>query len=452
MLTSACEPLKIAIVGSGIAGLGCAYTLHPHHHITVFEQDLHTGGHANTVTVLEDAHTSAERPIPIDTGFMVFNQQTYPNLCKLFKQLDVATQPTDMTFSLSHQLHNLEWRGADIPGMFGQKRNVFSPRYWRFIGELQRFNKTVTLAMAAGQDDQFMMPLSVYVATQGYSADFLNWFLVPMSCAIWSTRADHMLDFPAQTLMRFFYNHGFLGKFHPWYTVTGGSQAYVKKMTAGFKQAIHHEQPVQAVLPQAKGVLLKMEDGRELAFDAAILACHADQSLQLLNTMATPLERQLLGAFQYEANTAVLHSDPRVMPKRKACWAAWNYRVEENPSPGEGFGANAPVASTHYWMNRLQNVSDNAPYFVSINPLGPLKNTFKTIPYTHPRFDLAAITAQNNLPRLNQQDQRPVYFCGSYFKYGFHEDALTSGLDLCKNVFNLSPFNQDPFNQAPPGI
>jgi uncharacterized protein len=421
---------NIAIVGSGIAGLTCAYILSRQHRVTVFEKNRHIGGHANTITVLERENTPDERPIPIDTGFMVFNAHTYPNLCQLFKQLGVSIQATDMTFSLSHKARNLEWRGADVAGMFGQKRNWLSPRYWRFVAEIQRFNRETAHAMANNQDAAFSMPLSVFVKTQGYSADFLNCFLIPLSGAIWSTSADNMLQFPASTLLRFFYNHGFLGQFHQWYTVTGGSQQYVQAMIAPFKETIQTENPVVAVSPDVKGVTLRLEDGQEQGYDAVILACHADESLALLDAMATPLERQLLEPFQYEANLAVLHSDARVMPRRKACWAAWNYRVEPD----------GVTHSTHYWMNRLQQVSDREPYFVSINPSFQPEQEYLRIPYTHPRFDMAAMAAQPYLPDLNRQINRSVYFCGSYFRYGFHEDALTSGLNLCQTAFGMSLF------------
>jgi uncharacterized protein len=423
---------RIAIIGSGIAGLACAHQLHPHHDITVFEQDRHIGGHANTITVLERANTPDERPVPIDTGFMVFNHQTYPNLCKLFDHLEVPTQPTDMSFSLSHQAHNLEWRGADVAGMFGQKRNWFRPAYWGFVKEILRFNRQTTQAMAHGRDADFAMPLSVYIKSQGYSAAFLNHFIVPLSSAIWSTSADNLLEFPAHTLLRFFYNHGFLGHFHQWYTVTGGSQVYVDKLVAPFRDRIQLDHAVQALTPAQQrsnqGVTLRFEDGHEQGFDAVILACHADQALTLLDSTATPLERQLLGAFGYERNLAVLHGDTRLMPQRKACWAAWNYRVE----------ADNQTTSTHYWMNRLQQVSDREPYLVSINPPFSPQQEYLRIPYTHPRFNMAAMQAQPELSQLNQQPGRPIYFCGSYFRYGFHEDALTSGLDLCQQVFGLT--------------
>jgi uncharacterized protein len=292
---------RIAIVGSGIAGLACAYTLHPHYAITVFEQDRHIGGHANTVTVLEGANTPQERPVPIDTGFMVFNHHTYPNLCRLFQQLNIPTQPTDMSFSLSHLAHNLEWRGADVSGMFGQKRNWFRPAYWSFVKEVLRFNRETAQAMAAGKDSDFAMPLSVYIKAQGYSANFLNHFIVPLSSAIWSTKADRLLEFPAHTLLRFFYNHGFLGQFHQWYTVTGGSQVYVNQMIAPFKQQIRTEQRIVAISPAVDGVLLRLDDGQELGFDAVILACHADQSLAMLDSVRYPRDAQtqsLLGRME----------------------------------------------------------------------------------------------------------------------------------------------------------
>lgn len=420
----------IAIIGTGIAGLGCAHFLHRHHDLTIFEQNDYAGGHTNTVTVSE-----AGRELPVDTGFMVFNHVTYPLLTRLFRELDVATKPTSMSFSVAHLGSGIEYNGTSLNHLFGQRRNLLSPRFWKLLMRINRFNEE---AVAALDDPAFAhMTLGEYVAARGYGDDFLNIYIIPMSSAVWSTPPELMLDFPALTLIRFWHNHGFLGLHtqHPWWTVTNGARSYVQKLTAPFRDSIRLGSPVAKVERLADGVRVTPRDSDAETFDKVIFASHADQTLRMIAD-PTDLERELLGCFKYQPNTATLHTDERMMPRTKRCWASWNYRIK--PAAG---GSVEP--STIYWMNSLQGVSDTTNYFVSINAADEIApdRVLKRIEYEHPLFDMAAIDAQKRLPDLNRlaRDQT-TYFCGSYFRYGFHEDAFGSAVALCRDLLGEDPW------------
>ncbi|TLD68308.1 NADP transhydrogenase subunit alpha [Phragmitibacter flavus] len=423
---------KLAIIGTGVAGLGSAWFLHRDYELTLFEQNDYIGGHTNTVCVEEDG-----RQLPVDTGFMVFNYVTYPNLTRLFKVLDVETKPTSMSFSVTHCPTGIEYNGADLNHLFGQRRNLFNPRFWRFLMKINRFNQETVEAL---DDPQYAtMTLREYAKVRGYGEDFLNLYIIPMGSAVWSTPPEQMLEFPAVTLMRFWHNHGFLGMKtrHPWRTVCDGSRSYVKKIMVPFKDAIRLNNPAQRVERTADGVKVHARDGTVEVFDKVVFACHADQALKLLAD-PTDMEHELLDCFKYQPNVATLHTDESFMPQSRRCWASWNYRLE----PGAG-GKNSVIPSTHYWMNCLQGVSDKVNYFVSINgdhSKAPEK-VIKTIQYEHPLFDLKAIAAQKDLPELNRlsRDQR-TYFCGSYFRYGFHEDAFSSAVQLSWDLLGRDPW------------
>lgn len=411
---------RLAIIGTGIAGLGCAHFLQRRFDLTLYEKNDYPGGHSNTVTVPE-----AGCFLPIDTGFMVFNEVTYPNLTRLFRELGVVVQPTDMSFSVQHQLTGLEFSGSSLNHLFAQRRNLLRPRFWKMLWQINRFNREAVAALAATEFASHT--LGQYVREKDYGADFLNFYLVPMSSAVWSTPPDRMLEFPALTLLRFFHNHGFLGMHtqHPWLTVTNGAKSYVEKITAPFRQKIHLSCAAAAVRREGSGVKVTDVSGHTQSFDRVIFASHADETLRLL-TDADSQERALLGEFQYQPNSALLHTDASVMPRTKLCWSAWNYRLD---SAADG----RALPSTIYWMNRLQGVSPQQNYFVSINGehcVNPAR-ILKRIAYEHPLFSLGAIRAQRELPKLNER-ANPVSFCGSYFRYGFHEDAFTSALDLCR--------------------
>jgi predicted NAD/FAD-binding protein len=411
---------RVAIIGTGVAGLGCAYFLHPKFEVTLYEKSDYAGGHTNTVSVPEPG-----RSIPIDTGFMVFNHVTYPNLTRLFRELEVDTKPAPMSFSVQHLPTGLEFCGSSLNHLFAQRKNLIRPRFWKMIWQINRFNQEAVETLKSGEFDG--LTLGDYVRGKNYGDDFLNFYLVPMSSAVWSTPPELMLEFPAMTLLRFFHNHGFLGLHtqHPWFTVVNGAKSYVEKMSAPFRAKLQLSRGAKRVWRQNERVCVTEVSGRTEIFDAVICACHADQSLAML-TDADRQEAALLGEFKYQPNIALLHTDESVMPKNKRCWASWNYRV------AGGVGQKLSP-STIYWMNSLQGVSDRQNYFVSINGENFVNPTsvLKRIHYEHPVFSLGAIRAQKHLNKLNERMTK-VYFCGSYFRYGFHEDAFTSALDLCR--------------------
>jgi predicted NAD/FAD-binding protein len=408
---------SIAIIGTGIAGLGAAHLLHSKFDITLFEKNAYIGGHTQTLFVPENDQT-----IPMDTGFMVYNKVTYPNLVRLFEELQVQTKPTAMSFSVQHLPLNLEYCGSSWNQLFAQRRNLWNPRFIKMLLQINRFNKEAIQSLKNPEIESYS--LKQYVDEKKYGEDFLNMYLIPMSSAVWSTPKNKMFEFPAWTLLHFFHNHGFLGMHtqHPWYTVEQGSQSYVKKIIAPFKNKIRLNQRIHRVLRKNSKISMEHKNGQKETYDKVIFACHADQALQLLND-ATIEETRLLKPFQYQTNPTLVHTDESVMPKKKRTWASWNYRIDVNQE-----------ASTHYWMNKLQGVSKNKNYFVSLNyDKIPPEKIIKKIDYEHPIFTLEAIQTQKELPKLNTLSQnQTTYFCGSYFNYGFHEDALTSALELGK--------------------
>lgn len=421
---------RLAIIGTGISGLGCAYFLHRRYDVTLFEAGDYMGGHTNTVTVPEDG-----RELPIDTGFMVFNRVTYPLLCRLFAELGVETKRTDMSFSLTHGPTGYEWNGGGLKKVFGQRKNLVSPRFWRFILKIHRFNGETLQAM---NDPRFeRMTLREYAAARGYGQDFLDLYIIPMGSAVWSTPPDRMLDFPARTLMHFWYNHGFLAMNtrHPWWTVCDGSRQYVRKMIPPFADRIRLKTPVARVERRGGQVWVTPQGGTPEAFDQVILATHTPTSLKLLAD-PTELEQQVLSPFRYQANVATLHTDAQFMPRTRRCWASWNYNIELDR---EG----TVVPSTHYWMNNLQGVSDKKDYFVSINAPDSLdaSKVHQRIDYEHPLFDLAAIDAQKRLPELRQASQQTnTLFCGAWTRYGFHEDGFMSAVQVAEHLLGGDPW------------
>jgi predicted NAD/FAD-binding protein len=413
---------KIAIIGSGISGLGCAHFLRHRYELTLFEAGGHVGGHTNTIAVKE-----GDREVAMDTGFMVYNEVTYPHLTRLFTELNVPTKETVMSFSVHHGPSGVEWNGAGLNTLFAQRKNLFNLRHWRFLMQLNRFNAE---AVAALNDPAYQtMTLAEYVAARGYGQDFIDRYLVPMGGAVWSTPPDKMLRFPAITLLRFWHNHGFLGLHtqHQWRTVDGGSREYVKRLIPPFADRIHLNTPVSSVRRHADGVDIITDKFGLQRFDRVIMAAHADQSLRMLSD-ATARETAVLSPFKYQPNKTHLHTSARVMPDLKRCWAAWNYRYEQS-------------TTTHYWMNRLQGVSDKVNYFVSLNADIPTECVLKEIDYEHPLFDLAAIAAQKEVPALNAASER-TYFVGAWTRYGFHEDGLLSAYNLCAQLLGGDPWER----------
>jgi predicted NAD/FAD-binding protein len=410
----------IAIIGTGVAGLGCAHFLQHRYRLTLYEKGDYVGGHANTLSVEDE-----RGPVPIDTGFMTYNEVTYPNLSRLFRELGVASRSSSMSFSVQHLPGKLEFCGSSLNHLFGQRRNLFKPEFWKMLLQINRFNQEAAAAIESSGDQA--LSLGEYVRERNYGDQFLNYYLLPMSCAVWSSPPDRMLQFPAITLLRFFHNHGFLGLHtqHPWRTVQGGARTYVDKLIAPFRDRIYLGRGAVGVRRAPDGVQVSDESGHTAHYDHAILACHADQALQVL-VDADDEERAALGQFKYQPNTALLHTDAQVMPRTARCWSSWNYRVNY-----DDVGRVAP--STIYWINRLQGIDTQRNYFVSINGEETLRpqSVLKRIHYEHPLFDDGAIRAQQQLPGLNER-RTGVYLCGSYFRYGFHEDAFSSALQLSR--------------------
>ncbi len=411
----------LAIIGTGIAGMGCGHFLHKKYNITLFEQNNYVGGHTNTVLVNE-----GNENVFMDTGFMVFNFETYPHLCKLFNEIKAPIKKTEMSFSVQHTPTGLEYCGSGINGLFAQRKNIVNIKYIKMLKEITRFNKISVEILDNPKYENYS--LAEYIKEFRFSDEMLYKYLVPMSSAVWSTPIDKMLDFPAVALIRFFKNHGFLGlnTQHQWYTLHEGSQSYRELLIAPFKDKIKTNTTVINVKRINNKAIITLNDNSQHEFDKVIFASHANQTLAMLDA-PTADEQRLLSPFKYEKNTATVHTDESIMPKLKKTWSSWNYRIEERDGK--------PLPTTIYWMNKLQDVSKNKNYFVSINAIPNSVDKTKlisVIDYEHPLFDVPAINAQKQLHVLNQTG--PLYFCGSYFKYGFHEDAFKSAVELCEKL------------------
>jgi len=427
--------LRLAIIGTGIAGLGCAHFLQRDFDLTLFEAADYIGGHTNTVTAREPG---TGRTVPIDTGFMVFNHATYPLLTRLFRELGVATKKTDMSFSVRHGDSGLEFCGSSVNHLFAQRKNLFRPRFYRMLFAINRFNQEAVAALADPASPVFTETLGDYVKRRGYGSDFFDLYLVPMSSAVWSTPPEKMLAFPAAALLRFFHNHGFLGLStqHQWWTVEGGAKSYIAPLTAPFAQKIRLNSAASGVIRTPRGVTVTTATGTAHTFEKVILACHGDQALRLLQN-PTDAEHRLLSAFHYQPNTATLHTDASVMPRTRLAWSAWNYEIARD-------SAGAVSTATHYWMNKLQGVSDRENYFVTINrpeSINPAK-VLKRIAYDHPLFSLAATAAQAELPALNQAalGTTETFYAGAWQRHGFHEDGLHSAHRLAAQILARDPW------------
>lgn len=412
--TETTDPRRIAVIGSGIAGLSAAWGLAARHSVTLFERDARPGGHSHTIDL-----ALPEGKIAVDTGFIVFNERTYPNLTALFKHLGVATQATEMSFAASLEDGRFEYSGSNLRGLFAQKRNLMRWRMWRMLADTLRFYRQ---ARGAGAAD---MTLGDYLHAGGYGAAFIRDHLLPMGGAIWSTSRAQMLRHPMSAFVRFCDNHGLMQlRDRPqWRTVTGGSRAYVRRMLQDRPIDLRLNASIARVERHVGGPVIVMQDGRRHEFDAVVLATHSDQALQLL-AAPTSDELGMLGALRYQANAAVVHGDARLMPRRRAAWSSWNVM-------GGKDGDESLICVT-YWMNQLQHLPTRQPVFVTLNPNLPIAEdqVFARFDYAHPLFNLAALQAQRNLWRL--QGVGGIWFCGAYFGAGFHEDGLQSGLAVAE--------------------
>jgi predicted NAD/FAD-binding protein len=411
---------RVAVIGSGISGLSVAHALSGHARVTLFEAGSYFGGHTNTVDMTIDGVTHG-----VDTGFLVLNERTYPQLLKLFRELGVEIAKSEMSFSVQVPSHgtarDLEWSGCDLNTVFAQRSNLLRPRFWRMLVDLMRFNKLATALAASGEVDALDQPIGEFLTEHRFSAEFRDWYFLPMIGSIWSCPVDQMLRFPVATMLRFCHNHGLLQVANrpQWYTVRGGARTYVNKMLKAVPDA-RLNTPVRSVRRVDGAVLVATDAGTE-HFDEVVLACHSDQSLALLAD-ASPAEAQVLGAIRYQRNRAVLHTDTSLLPKRRKAWAAWNYERAASGSRDEA------SVCLHYLLNRLQPLPFSAPVVVSLNPLtDPRAETIHAeFDYAHPVFDMAAIDAQRRVPAL--QGNRHTWFAGAWTRYGFHEDGLMSGL------------------------
>ena len=418
--------MRIAVVGAGISGLSAAWLLSRQHDVVLFEKEPRYGGHSNTVEVPEPQRAGQRGGVAVDTGFIVYNTGCYPNLIALFEHLGVPTAETDMSFSVSLDDGRYEYNGNGANGFFAQRSNLLSVRHWRMARDVSRFFKEASLLQSEAADPE--LTLAQWLERHNYSRSFIDHHIVPMGAAIWSAPASEMLGFPAQNFARFFANHGLLQmKDRPqWRTVRGGSREYVTRLTDAFRGETSLGDGVAEISRSPSGVEIRTRAGHTSRFDRCLIACHGDEALGCL-TDASAEERRLLGAFRYASNDTILHDDARLMPKRRSVWTSWNYLGATTDTPTRS-------AAVTYWMNKLQPLDTKRDYFVSLNPQRPLPRDkiIARFSYQHPLFDKAALKAQKELWSL--QGQRNTWFAGSYFGYGFHEDALQSGLAAAEDL------------------
>jgi uncharacterized protein len=419
---------RVAVVGSGIAGLASAWLLRqdPSYEVTLFEADERLGGHANTVDVTLEGQT-----YPVDTGFLVFNDRTYPNLIALFEHLGVPSVESEMTFAVSLKNPDLEWAGSNLFTLFGQKRNLLRKDFWAMLGDMLRFNRESGAWLQANPGDE--SSLRDFLERGRYAKSFSDWYLLPMAAAIWSCPTEQMLDMPLLTFVRFCQNHGLLQVFDRplWRTVQGGSRTYVNKIAAQLDD-VRLGCPVTGIERFGDGLLVRHAHGAE-AFDQVVMACHSDQALRLLAEAATPAQRRVLASVRYQPNRAVLHTDERLLPRNKRLWSAWNYFA------GHGEPGVQPVGVS-YLINRLQPLPFAAPVVVTLNPVeepdpGKVLASFE---YDHPIFDRQAIEAQTQLAQV--QGERGIWLAGAWGGYGFHEDGLNSALRVANGMGVLAPW------------
>ena len=421
---------RIAVIGSGISGLSAAYHLRKQADVTLFEAGSSFGGHTHTVDVTLPSPQGMVTH-GVDTGFLVFNERTYPGLIGLFAELQVQTSASDMSFSVQTPRASgqraMEWSGSNLNTVFAQRSNLLSPTFLGMLRDVLRFNTLANALAERGEDHALMQPLGEFLEAHKFGSAFRHWYLLPMLGCIWSCPTDQMLQFPVATMVRFCHNHGLIQVVNrpQWFTVTGGAKHYVEKLLRHIPHT-HLQTPVKRIERNDSGARVFTETGSEV-FDAVVLACHADQALSLL-AQPTPQEQALLGAIRYHPNKAVLHTDTSVMPKKKLAWAAWNYERATD------LGLESSRVCLHYWINRLQPLPFSQDVVVSLNPVRAIdpSKVLGEYDYAHPVFDLGAIKAQSQLPSL--QGQQNTWYAGAWMGYGFHEDGFKAGRDAALEI------------------
>jgi predicted NAD/FAD-binding protein len=403
--------VKIAIIGTGIAGNVAAYHLQREHDLTVFEASNHVGGHTHTHEIEHEG-----RHLAVDTGFIVCNDRTYPRFLELLEELGVPLQPSDMSFSVQAP-GGLEYNGTTLNSLFAQRSNLLRPSFYRMISDILRFNREAPRLLHAADDS---LLLGEYLDSQEYSPQFIEHYILPMGAAIWSAGTDTLRAFPARYFVRFFHNHGMLSVDDrpQWRTVRGGSARYVEKLVAGFRDRIRLRTPVESVRRTPFGVLVKAAGGEAERFDRVFFACHSDQALRLLSD-ASATERAVLGAIRYQRNDVLLHTDTRMLPKRRLAWAAWNYHLVDRV---------AERVAVTYHMNILQRLESRTPLLVTLNLSDRVdgRRVIRELQYGHPVFTPEAVAAQARHAEIDGADR--AYFCGAYWGFGFHEDGVASAL------------------------
>ena len=432
--------MRIAIIGSGIAGLSSAWLLDKAYDITVYEADNRVGGHSHTI----DMPTN-DGPLAVDTGFIVYNERNYPNLTALFDHVDVPTKDSTMSFGVSIDDGRFEYSGSDsYASLFAQKSNVLRPGFHRLLLDIVRFNRAASRFLKRG-DQAERISVGQFLDRGRFGTLFCEQYLLPMSAAIWSASLERIRAFPALSFFQFFNNHGLItiNNRPSWRTVAGGSRVYVKKLTEPFAERIRLNAAVERIVRRGYGIEVHDHHGHVETYDAVVLACHADQALSVIET-PTPMEHEILGAFDYQENRAVLHSDPRLMPKRQAAWSSWNYLASSASS------SNVKVSVT-YWQNMLQTLNSDHLALVSLNPIREPDpaSVVAEFSYAHPQFDQKALDSQSRLHEIQGRDR--LWFAGAHWGFGFHEDGLLSGLRVAAGLGVTPPWwsNVEPLKPLP---